>query len=131
MRNLWILFLLVMLFGCQNVKTPQKPENLIPKDKMVDVLEQAYLANAARGVENKAILEKGIYLDSLIYQKNNIDSLQFAKSNAYYASNLNQYSEIFRELEKRLDLAQKDLDSLLYSDKSQKESVKVKNDSIL
>lgn len=120
-----------MLVGCQNVKTPKKPENLIPKDQMVDILEQAYLTNAARGVENKAILEKGIYLDSLIYQKNNIDSLQFAKSNAYYASNLNQYSEIFRELERRLDLAQKDLDSLLYSDKPQKEPVKVKNDSIL
>ncbi len=131
MLKLWILFPLALLFGCQDIKTPQKPDNLIPQDKMVNILEQAYLTNAARGVENKAIVEKGIYLDSLIYHKNGIDSLQFAKSNAYYASNLNQYSEIFRELERRLDRAQKELDSVLYSDKPQKEPVKATNDSIL
>ncbi len=131
MRNLYILFLLAMLVGCQNVMTPKKPDNLIPKDKMVDILQQAYLTNAARGVENKTIVEKGIYLDSLIYYNNNIDSLQFARSNEYYASNLNEYSEIFRELEKRLDLAQRDLDSLLYSDKPQQKPVKAENDSIL
>lgn len=126
MRYTFILFS-IFLFGCQNINAPEKPDNLIPKDKMVDIMEQAYLTNAARGIENKAIIEKGIYLDSLIYYKNGIDSLQFARSNAYYASNLNIYSEIFRDLEKRLDRSQKELDSLLYSEKPQKQPVKEKD----
>lgn len=129
MRYTFIL-LSILLLGCQNINTPEKPDNLIPKDKMVDIMEQAYLTNAARGIENKAIIEKGIYLDSLIYYKHGIDSLQFARSNAYYASNLNIYSEIFRELEKRLDHSQKELDSILYSEKPQEQPEKAEKDSV-
>lgn len=131
MRGYFILISVIMILaGCQSVQSPPKPDDLIPKDKMIDILEEAYLANAARGVENKSILEKGIRLDSLIYDRNGIDSLQFARSNAYYSANLNVYSEIFRELETRLSLMQKELDSVFYSEKPQQDSKALKKDSI-
>ena len=69
MKQLLLLSLLVLSFtGCQNVAQPEKPKDLISKEKMVDLLTEAYLANAARSVNNQAIVDKGIKIDSLIYK---------------------------------------------------------------
>jgi len=99
-------------WACQNVKLPEKPKNLIGKDKMVDVLTEAYLANAARSIDNKAILAEGIKMDSLFYTRFGVDSLQFAQSNAFYAADVNTYITIFQEVEARLDNMEKNLDSI-------------------
>lgn len=117
-----LLFVLVF-FGCQNVERPQKPKNLISKEKMVEVLTEAYLANAARSVNNQAIIDKGIQMDTLIYGKFNIDSLQFVQSNAYYATDLNTYLEIFQKVETRLRAKQQKLDSIRQLDKNRKDSI--------
>lgn len=109
----WPILIIVMGFwACQNVKLPEKPKNLIGKDKMVDVLTEAYLANAARSIDNKAILAEGIKMDSLFYTKFGVDSLQFAQSNAFYAADVNTYITIFQEVEARLDNMEKNLDSI-------------------
>src|SRR5690606_17996206 len=91
-------FILILAFiGCQDVKAPEKPKELIGKNKMVDILTEAYLANAARSVDNKSIIAKGIVIDTLVYKNFGVDSLQFAKSNAYYAADINTYIEIFQK----------------------------------
>lgn len=113
MIRYWLLLILLGgIMGCQNVHQPRKPKNLISKDKMADILTQAYLANAARSVDNKSITERGIEMDSLIYIRFGVDSLQFARSNAYYSANVNAYIEIFQNVEKRLVIVEKTLDSL-------------------
>ncbi len=109
----FLLFLaFLFVFGCQEVQYPEKPENLIGKEKMVDILTETYLGNAARSIDNKAIMEKGIKLDSLIYRRFGVDSLQFAKSNAYYAADVNTYMEIIKEVETRLDTMQQRLNTI-------------------
>ncbi|MBT0606860.1 DUF4296 domain-containing protein [Aequorivita echinoideorum] len=107
-----VAIFVIFVSACQDVKRPEKPENLIPKEKMVDVISEAYLANAARSVDNREIVRNGIKLDSLVYQKYDIDSLQFAQSNAYYAADMNTYLEIFREVQARFEGMVKNLDSL-------------------
>lgn len=106
-----IIFILIIFSSCQNVKQPEKPKNLIGKEMMVDIMTEAYLANAARSVDNKTIMEKGIQMDSLFYNKFGVDSLQFAKSNAFYAADVNAYITIFQEVEKRLNHMEVELDS--------------------
>ncbi len=120
--GLLVILFFLFLMGCQDVHHPEKPKNLISKEKMIDVLSEAYLANAARSVNNRKILENGLKLDSLIYAKYNIDSLQFAKSNAYYSDNMNMYNDIFQKVEERFNGMLKKRDSL--------EMVKKKQDSI-
>lgn len=113
MKNLFILLVCVLsFFGCQNVQQPEKPKNLIPKDKMVDILTESYMTNAARSVNNQFIIESGVNLDSLVYKNFGVDSLQFAKSNAYYAADINSYLEIVENVKSRLTAMQKELDSL-------------------
>jgi len=118
-----ILILILSILGCQNVERPEKPKNLISKEKMVDVLTEAYLANAARSVNNQAIIDKGIKVDSLIFKKFEVDSVQFAKSNDYYAADINMYLDIFQKVEARLVAMEKKLDSIRNMDRKRKDSV--------
>jgi len=129
-RNSFGVFLLSVLFvfttSCQDVKKTEKPENLIAKDMMVDILTEVYLSNAARSVNNKRLKEYNIRLDSVIYNKYHIDSLQFVESNAYYSSNLKTYAKIITSVEERLNILQIEKDSIYEIVKKEKE----KEDSI-
>jgi len=123
MKYLIILFFILGFFGCQDVKQPEKPQNLIPKNKMVDMLTEAYLANAARSVDNKSIISNGIIMDSLVYKNFGVDSLQFAKSNEFYAADVNTYIEILNKVEARLIGMQTKLDSMRQIERSRKDSI--------
>lgn len=122
---LCIIFAL-SFFGCQDVNQPEKPKNLIAKDKMIDILMETYMDNAARSIDNKSIMENGIKMDSMVYKNFGIDSLQFAKSNAYYAADVNAYMEIVQEVEARLNGMQKNMDSIWEKEWSQRDSIKQK-----
>jgi len=100
------------LWSCQDVKRPEKPENLIPEDKMVDILTETYLINAARSFDKLTILQNKVKLDSFVYKKFEIDSLQFAASNAFYTSDLNTYNGLFVKVEERMNLIKTRVDSI-------------------
>lgn len=119
----FIVFVLTF-FSCQDVNQPEKPENLIAKDKMIDILMETYLDNAARSIDNKSITSKGIKMDSMVYKNFGIDSLQFVKSNAYYAADVNVYMEIMGEVEARLTAKQQKMDSIWEKDWVRKDSIK-------
>ena len=104
MSKLFYISLCLLFFGCQHIEKPEKPENLIPEDTMVALLSEIYLGNAARSIDNKTMRKSGVKIDSFLFKKYNIDSLQFAKSNAYYASDLGKYNAIFQEIEKKLEI---------------------------
>tara|TARA_A100000171_G_scaffold52542_1_gene71476 strand:+ start:15319 stop:15789 length:471 start_codon:yes stop_codon:yes gene_type:complete len=103
MKKLLYIATCFFLFGCQNIEKPEKPDNLIPEDTMAEILVEVYLGNAARRVDNRAMREKGVKIDSFLFKKYSIDSLQFAKSNAYYASDLDTYNAIFQKIEQKLE----------------------------
>ncbi|MEM7186801.1 MAG: DUF4296 domain-containing protein [Bacteroidota bacterium] len=109
----YILCLVLGLSGCQEVQYPEPPQTLISQEKMVQILADAYISNASRskGVNNRILRTKGIQLDSLLYTKHGIDSLTFAESNAYYASNLDQYTALITEVEKVISARKATLDS--------------------
>ena len=47
------------MFSCNNIEKPKKPDNLISKDRMVDVITDISLMTAAKGM-NKNLLEKNM-----------------------------------------------------------------------
>lgn len=130
MKNLFFFLLFCTLLGCQDVKFPEKPENLITEDQMVDVLTEVYLINSARSIDNKTIIQSKIQLDSFVFKKFKIDSLQFALSNAYYTSNLNTYNRLFKKVDERLLFLKKRADSIreiiLAEEKLVKDSINAK-----
>lgn len=124
MKVLNYLFIILFLIGCQEVKRPIKPDNLISKDKMVLILSESYTGNAARSINNRIMRNDIIELDSLIFKKFGIDSLQFAQSNAYYASQLNDYIEILKKVEERLVNQKAEIDTII------KREAKIRKDSL-
>ena len=112
MRTVLVILMVSGLFSCQHVERPERPEDVIPLDKMADIMTDVYLANAARSVNNKVIRQNALALDSMIYKKYDIDSLQFVISNSYYTSRLDDYAEIFTAVEKRLTRLKEEYDSI-------------------
>lgn len=121
MKYLSIVILTLLFLGCQDVKKTEKPKNLIAKDLMVDILTDVYISNAARSVNIKRLKEYNIRLDSIIYKKYQIDSLQFVESNAFYSSNLKTYTKIITSVEERLKVLQIEKDSIYEIVKKEKE----------
>lgn len=106
MKNLLNFALLILIFGCsQNIA--EKPENLIKKDKMVDILYDLSILDAIKSQRPIYLEENGINSRTYIYKKYKIDSIQFAKSNQYYSSDFVEYKKIYDEVSKRLEESKK------------------------
>ncbi len=106
------LIVVFIVFGCQSVQEPEKPDNLISKEKMIDIMTESYLSNAARSVNNRKLRSYGLKLDSLIYAKYDVDSLQLVKSNSYYSADLETYESMFKTIEERLTALKVKADSI-------------------
>ena len=122
----YLLLVLIssVVLGCQEVVRPEIPEKLIPESKMVDVLVEAYIGNAARSNNNRVLRLGGVQLDSILYAKYDIDSLQFAQNTAYYASQIDPYLDILEAVETELSGMKKSLDSMALIDAQQQKKDK-------
>ncbi|MFV8441081.1 DUF4296 domain-containing protein [Flavobacterium sp. LB2P44] len=113
------LALLTLLISCKD-KVVQKPVRLIEKDVMVDIMYDLSILEAIK-YQNPASLDTfKINPRDFIYKKYKIDSLQFAKSNVYYAADFEEYKLMFDQITKRLDTRKKGLDSLIVLEKKKK-----------
>jgi hypothetical protein len=124
LKNLLILVVAGQLLGCQDVVRPEVPEQLIPESTMTDILTEAYIGNAARSNNNRVLRMSGVQLDSILYAKYGVDSLQFAQNTAYYAAQIEPYMRILEGVEQQLNLVKKSLDSIALIDAEQQKKDK-------
>jgi len=96
------LSIALLVTSCYQFKEPKKPDNLISKVDMVDILIDSKILGSAN-MANKRVMEKhGVDIDTYLFKKHNIDSLQFALSNAYYTFHIDEYNEIYQKVEDSL-----------------------------
>lgn len=103
MKYFFNILVLMLLVGCNSIEKPEKPKNLIPKEKMSDIMYDLYILNAAKGVNRKLIESNGIMPSNYVYEKHGIDSLQFAQSNTYYAYDMKVYKGIIEKVKANLE----------------------------
>ena len=108
-----LAILIIVIAACQNVKELERPANLISKEMMVDILTDCYINNAARSISYVKLKDSKIKLDSMIYLKYQIDSVQFTQSNEYYSLQFNTYVDILTQVEKRLEKIKARTDSIV------------------
>ncbi|MDH3381408.1 MAG: DUF4296 domain-containing protein [Flavobacteriaceae bacterium] len=102
MKNvIYIILALIILSSCTSNTIYKKPENLLSKKVMADILTDMYLAEGARSVHNKNS-ERLVDYMPLVYEKYKIDSIQFAESNFYYTTKIDDYEEILKTVDNRL-----------------------------
>ncbi len=135
MKHFFYIIVLIALFGCSGMDKPKKPKNLIAKDKMKEIMYEVYILNAAKGVNRKILELNGIMPLEYVYKKYDIDSLQFAESNTYYAYDTEGYLAMIENvkvnLQKNKDLHEKQIkeeqklgDSIIITNKNGKRILK-------
>ena len=93
---------LLLLVSCAE-EVVKKPENLIPKEKMVHILHDLAVLNAAKSSFKSTLERNGIEVMDFLYKKYQIDSTQFSQSDLYYASLPLEYQSIYEEVEDMLE----------------------------
>lgn len=96
-----LLSIVLLLISCKE-EVVKKPDRLIEKEVMVNIMFDLTLLDAIK-YQNPASLDTfKINPTKYVYQKYKIDSLQFARSNTYYASDYEAYAEIIDQVDKKL-----------------------------
>lgn len=131
MKKAIVIFLVFFtVLGCNNSGI-EKPDNLISEDTMVDVLYDLSLLEGIRAVSYNSFKQRGINPSKYIYAKYKIDSLQFVKSDRYYASDIEVYSKIYDKVADRIDKRKKANDSLMKIEPEKIKPKKNNQDSVL
>ncbi len=126
-----IMCLMLLLGSCQNVERSPRPDDLIPHDKMVEVLTELSLLHGARSYNKTLLEEKGIRPQDYLWEKFDIDSLQFLRSNNYYAENYKQYQQIYGRVQTRLEEYKARFDSLReLEERDREDSLEISGDTI-
>jgi len=103
MKKLAALFLLfAILISCQKPAV-SKPDNLIDEEVMVDIIYDISVLEAMKSQKAVILEANKINPNTYIYKKYKIDSLQFANSDKFYASDIKKYKEIFDKVNKRME----------------------------
>ena len=123
MKTFFLVVSILFFISCENLEV-KKPSNLISEDQMVEILYDMVLINSSKGV-NKKLLQKNINNpEAYVFKKHNIDSLQFAESNAYYTFKNEVYKSIYEKLELKLTTQKTKLEALLKEKNSIKDSIR-------
>lgn len=101
MKYCFLLAVLVVFTACKK-EVVKKPENLIPQDRMSDILYDIAILNAAKSTNSEVLERNNIDADTYIFNKYGVDSLQFAQNSVYYASKPDIHAAIFKKVEERL-----------------------------
>ena len=102
MKKIVSFFILVSLFLSCNKDLVEKPDNLIDKKVMEDIFYDIAILDALKYQDPSSLNANGINAKTYIFKKYKIDSLQFAKSNAYYAADYREYKKMFDDLNQRV-----------------------------
>lgn len=97
------LGLIILVLSCTSNTIYKKPDDLIQKDLMIELIGQMQIANAARSTKNLND-ERSIEYMALVYRKYGIDSARFARSNFYYSTKIDEYKKMMQSV--KLDLEQ-------------------------
>src|SRR5690606_12776827 len=107
-------YLVLMLIACSSCQDKQEPpKNLIPEEKMVDIMYEMALIQAIKSYDYKLMDNKNVNPSQYIYDKFGVDSLQFVESNKFYANQLERYEKMHDVVIERLKQQRKKTDSLV------------------
>ena len=117
----------IFILACDSSNKPKKPDDLISKEKMTDLLYDLYLLNAAKGVNRLALEENDFDPEIYILKKYNVDSTRFAESNSYYAFDTELYNAIVDKVKARLESEKQHFEDIK---EIEADSIKQRRDSI-
>ena len=107
------MFSLVLFLASCNHNAVEKPKNLIDENVMTDILYDLSIMEAIKSQNPYAPQNQSMNPKDYIFKKYKIDSLQFATSNRYYVSQIEEYKKMYEQVNERLEKEKKAADSLV------------------
>ena len=124
MKKIIILLEILFVFVSCKDEVVKKPNRLIEKETMVNIMYDLSVLDAIK-YQNPASLDTfKIDPTRYIYKKYKIDSLQFAQSNVYYASNYKDYSDVIDQINARLTKNKATINALIKAEAKKKKAIK-------
>jgi len=131
LKKLFLVLSIAAFVACQDIDKSEKPNDLIPEEKMVDVITEISLMQSARNFNKRLYENSGIKGEEYIFKKYNVDSLQLKRSNNYYADNYVIYQRIYDSVKKRFEKMKVKLDTLQNQERRIRDSIaEAKRDSL-
>ncbi|MCK0161496.1 DUF4296 domain-containing protein [Allomuricauda sp. F6463D] len=124
MKYTTLFFLVILMFFSCAEKVVEEPENLIPKEKMTEILHDLAILNAVKSSANRKFEDSGVDLMEFLFKKYNIDSTQFSQSDLYYASMPLEYQSIYEGVEAKIKQKKDTLEAM---EKRRNDSVREAN----
>lgn len=132
MKFLWGFIISLLFLSCQDIETVDRPENLIPEQKMVEVLTDLSLLNSAKNYNKRSLENTGFKPAEYLYQKHNVDSVQLAHSTQYYARNYTTFENIYKKVQRNLEKIKVELEVRKKEEERIKDSIQlIDGDSII
>ena len=125
-KSLIYIGVILLMVSCYKLHEPKKPKNLLSKQEMVNILIDLRLISSANGSNKKILDSLNIEAETYVYKKYQIDSLQFAESNNYYAFFIEEYDDIYKKVKDSLEA----LSVFLKELEKEEEAEKKKQDSL-
>lgn len=107
------LFLIAVAFSCSNVQERSKPENVIPKEKMIDIYTDMILLDAMHRSNPNTLKSYGLKVSEHLYNKFSIDSTTLAQNIAYYNFEFETNIEIYEKVSERIEKKKENIDSIV------------------
>jgi len=108
-----ILVVFLCLWACQKVDKASKPEVVIGKQKMVELLTEIAFVKASKSAFSKKLEKNKFDPEQYILKKHGIDSAVFAQNNDWYSGNLSTYERIFKKVKSNLKKEKEKYDKLM------------------
>ena len=120
-----IVILLLVGISCKNnrIERPEKPDDLIAQEKMVEIIYDMAIVSSAKGINRKLMESKGIVPDQFVYSKHGIDSIQFSVSNNYYAYDIDTYQDIYAKVKEKLEADKTRFEKVVEEEKQKRDSL--------
>lgn len=132
MIRVWaFLGICIIVASCQGIEPPDKPDNLIPMDRMEAIIYDMSIINSARGFNIQIFTQTGVKPESHVFEKYAIDSLQYAASTVYYSADVDGYKKLIERVRTRVEKEFKVTDSLAKIEKRIQDSIRNERGKLL
>jgi len=92
-----LIGLLIFVVACDK-QVMEKPANLIPEDKMVEILTDIAIYQAVEGYDPQKLTTNNVKLNDFIFNKYKVNAKVIETSNKYYASDVEGYKKLYAKV---------------------------------
>lgn len=122
-KALFFLALIAVFFSCKE-EIINKPKKLIEKDIMLDIMYDLSILEAIKYQHLTSVEDYNTNPTAFILRKYKVDSLQFARSNSYYATDYKEYKKMYKIVNDRLEKDKLALDTLIAAENKKQTAIK-------